>query len=173
MYFYNHWSIPVCLENHSSSMKMAYGLLRLERELGIHGFRSPFAVTIRVQQISDSKAACCLLGARRRAPWQHKCALGLCCLGRVASVAEDGTATWAGTTFHVDWGGDGLESPAEEADIRIPSETQKTPHNRNVTLIQPPPNLPLATSHQCHMTSDFLFWSQSCWPSPGVSASRI
>lgn len=40
-------------------MKMAFGLSRLEMELGAHGLRSPSAVTIRVQQLRELQAASC------------------------------------------------------------------------------------------------------------------
>lgn len=57
MSFYSHGSIPICLKNHSSYMRMAYDLLRLEAELGPHGFQSPFAVPVSVHYLSEFQAA--------------------------------------------------------------------------------------------------------------------
>lgn len=52
----------------------------------------------------------------------------------------------------MDCGGDGPENLAEDAGHRIHSETQKPPRNRHLTVIQPPPNLPLATNHHLRTT---------------------
>lgn len=64
MSFYSHGSIPICLKNHSSYTRMAYDLLRLEAELGPHGFQSPFAVPVSVHSLSEFRAARYTPGAR-------------------------------------------------------------------------------------------------------------